>query len=63
MGPRAPFRRPSENGVRHTFKLFTDIVDFRIDPIWHAFESVAYTDAAADAGISLAGFTGKVYKP
>ncbi len=37
-------------------EVFTDIVDFRIDPTWHEFESVAYTDAAADAGISLAGF-------
>jgi len=38
-------------------EVFTDIVDFRTDPTWHEFESVAYTDKAADVGISLAGFT------
>jgi len=41
-------------------EVFTDIVDFRIDPTWHEFESVAYTDEAADEGISLAGFMGRV---
>jgi len=38
-------------------EVFTDKIDFRIDPTWYEFESVAYTDAAADSGISLAGFT------
>ncbi|HWZ21015.1 MAG TPA: hypothetical protein VNW06_00090 [Cytophagaceae bacterium] len=37
-------------------EVFTDIVDFRIDPTWHEFESVAYTDDTADAGISMAEF-------
>ena len=37
-------------------EVFTDIVDFRIDPTWPSFESVAYTDAAADADISLVEF-------
>ncbi len=41
-------------------EVFTDIVDFRIDPTWHEFESVAYTDSAPDAGISVAGFMGIV---
>jgi len=39
-------------------EVFTDIVDFRVDPTWHEFESVAYTDGAEDAGISVAGFMG-----
>ena len=43
-------------------EVFTDIVDFRTDPTWPSFESVAYTDAAADAGISLAGFMGIIEK-
>ena len=37
-------------------EVFTDIVDFRIDPTWHEFESVAFTDEAADAGISVGEF-------
>ena len=43
-------------------EVFTDIVDFRIDPTWPSFESVAYTDEAADAEISLAGFMGIIGK-
>ena len=27
-------------------EIFTDIVDFRIDPTWHEFLSVEYTDEA-----------------
>jgi hypothetical protein len=42
----------------HLPEVFTDIIDFRIDPTWHEFESVVYTDGDANAGISLAGFMG-----
>ena len=37
-------------------EIFTDIVDFRIDPTWHEFESVEYTDEAANSSTSLADF-------
>jgi hypothetical protein len=43
-------------------EVFTDIVDFRIDPTWHEFESVAYTDEAANVGILLAEFIAMVGK-
>jgi len=33
-------------------EIFTDIIDFRIDPTWHEFESVEYTDEAANTCIS-----------
>ena len=39
-------------------EVFTDIVDFRVDPTWHEFESVVYIDEAEDAGGSVAGFMG-----
>ena len=39
-------------------EIFSDIVDFRIDPTWHEFESVEYTDEDADVGTSLAAFMG-----
>ena len=35
---------------------FTDIADFRIDPTWHEFESLAYTGEAANALCGLADF-------
>ena len=41
-------------------EVFTDIVDFRVDPTWHEFESVACTYDAADDGVSLAVFMGLV---
>jgi len=34
-------------------EIFTDIVDFRIDPTWHEFESVEYTDEPEDAAVTL----------
>jgi hypothetical protein len=37
-------------------EIFTDIVDFRVDPTWHEFESVAYTEESEDADISLGDF-------
>ena len=37
-------------------EVFTDIVDFRIDPTWHEFESVAYTDGVEDALRNLKQF-------
>jgi hypothetical protein len=37
-------------------EIFTDIVDFRIDPTWHEFESIEYTDEAANSDISLTVF-------
>ncbi len=43
-------------------EVFTDIIDFRIDPTWPSFESVAYTDEASDTGISLAEFMGIIGK-
>ena len=39
-------------------EIFTDIVYFRVDPTWHEFESVEFTDETADAGISLGSFIG-----
>ncbi|MBB3057130.1 hypothetical protein [Mucilaginibacter gotjawali] len=29
-------------------EIFTDIIDFRVDPTWHKFESIEYTDEPAD---------------
>jgi len=43
-------------------EVFTDIVDFRIDPTWHEFEGVAYTDEAAGVSISLDEFIAIVEK-
>jgi hypothetical protein len=34
-------------------EVFTDIVDFRIDPTWHEFESVEYTEEPANSTIPL----------
>jgi hypothetical protein len=30
-------------------ELFLEHYDFRIDPTWHEFESIEYTDETADA--------------
>ena len=37
-------------------EIFTDIVDFRIDPTWHEFESIEYTDETANTRILLTEF-------
>jgi hypothetical protein len=37
-------------------EIFTDIVDFRIDPTWHEFESIGYTDDAASIDLDLIEF-------
>jgi len=37
-------------------ELFTDFFDFKMDPTWHEFESVEYTDEAANSTLSLGEF-------
>lgn len=37
-------------------EIFTDIIDFRVNPTWHEFESVEYTDGAADVSFNLIEF-------
>jgi hypothetical protein len=37
-------------------EIFTDIVDFRIDPTWHEFESIEYTDEAENTELDLGEF-------
>ncbi|MFB9841448.1 hypothetical protein [Mucilaginibacter ginsenosidivorans] len=37
-------------------ELFLPFFDFRIDPTWHEFESVEYTDEVANSPITLAEF-------
>ena len=34
-------------------EIFTDIVDFRIDPTWHEFEIVEYTDETPNTTLDL----------
>ena len=36
--------------------LFLLTFDFRIDPTWHEFEAIEYTDEAANSDITLAEF-------
>jgi hypothetical protein len=43
-------------------EIFTDIVDFIIDPTWHEFESVEFTDEAANSTISLTEFMAIIEK-
>jgi hypothetical protein len=43
-------------------EIFTDIVDFRIDPTWHEFEGVEYTNEDANTMISLTAFVGAIKK-
>ncbi len=43
-------------------EIFTDIVDFRIDPTWHEFESVEYTDEDANAMICSTEFVQAIKK-
>ncbi len=37
-------------------ELFTDYIDFKIDPSWHEFESVEYTDESSNTPLDLSGF-------
>jgi len=37
-------------------EIFTDIIDFRLDPTWHEFESIEYTDEPADDNFNLIEF-------
>ena len=37
-------------------EIFTDIVDFRIDPTWHEFEALEYTGKPNNAGDDLSHF-------
>jgi hypothetical protein len=37
-------------------EIFTDIIDFRVDPTWHEFESIEYTDELADDNFNLIEF-------
>lgn len=41
-------------------ELFLPFFDFKIDPSWHEFESVEYTDEAANSPITLAEFMAAV---
>lgn len=41
-------------------EFFTDYVDFRIDPTWHEFECVEYTDEPPNAPMDLAEFIDKI---
>ena len=34
-------------------EVFTKVIDFRIDPTWHEFESVEYTDERAGRNTDL----------
>ena len=34
-------------------EIFIDILDFRIDPTWHEFENVEYTEEVANAEFNL----------
>src|SRR5579872_6483638 len=37
-------------------ELFLPTFDFKIDPTWHEFEAIEYTDEAANSDITLAEF-------
>jgi len=37
-------------------ELFTEYIDFRVDPTWHEFENVDYTDEAATSKLCLRDF-------
>jgi hypothetical protein len=36
--------------------VFTDIVDFKIDPAWHEFENIEYTNEPANTTLNLLDF-------
>ena len=37
-------------------EVFTQYIDFRVDPTWHEFESIEYTDEAASSEAVLIEF-------
>lgn len=37
-------------------EIFTGIVDFRVDPTWHEFENIAYTDEPSGSTFTLIDF-------
>ena len=37
-------------------EIFTDIVEFRVDPTWHEFVNIDFTDEAANTTIRLREF-------
>ncbi|HAL83405.1 MAG TPA: hypothetical protein DCO83_15170 [Mucilaginibacter sp.] len=43
-------------------EIFTDIVDFRIDPTWHEFESIEYTDEPSVDSVNLIAFIDLIKK-
>jgi len=43
-------------------EIFTDIVDFRVDPTWHEFENLEYSDVPNDHDIGLEEFMELVKK-
>ena len=43
-------------------EIFTDIVDFRIDPTWHEFESVEYTDEVPNTSLTFQDFISTIAK-
>jgi hypothetical protein len=43
-------------------EIFTDIVDFRVDPTWHEFESIEHTDEVANSIIDLKKFIAAIKK-
>jgi hypothetical protein len=40
----------------HLPEIFTDIVDFRVDPTWHEFEGIAYTIEEPNTALDLEEF-------
>ncbi len=43
-------------------EFFTDPIDFRIDPTWHEFESIEYTDETANTLLDLNEFIDVIKK-
>ena len=41
-------------------ELFTEYIDFRIDPTWHEFETLELADEPADTPLTLTHFIGLV---
>jgi hypothetical protein len=43
-------------------EIFTDIVDFRIDPTWHEFDDIEYTIEAPNTSLTLEEFIRAIEK-
>lgn len=43
-------------------EIFTNIIDFRVDPTWHEFEGIEYTDEPADSCFNLIDFIDLIRK-